>query len=109
MERLRIDRDRVDRIADRIDIVHILIFDLDVELVLERNHDVDEPGRVYLEIFEDVGHYPHCEAPVRFVEVLTEFIESTVPAQITVERRHLLGPTAEQPRRVAPQPGHSMA
>ncbi len=43
-----------------------------------------------LEIFEGIGHYPHCEAPERFVEVLTEFIESTVPARITASRRHVL-------------------
>jgi pimeloyl-ACP methyl ester carboxylesterase len=45
-----------------------------------------------LEIFEGVGHYPHCEAPDRFVEVLTEFIESTVPARIVASPRHVLGP-----------------
>jgi pimeloyl-ACP methyl ester carboxylesterase len=33
-----------------------------------------------LAIFEDVGHFPHCEAPERFVETLTEFIETTEPA-----------------------------
>ncbi len=44
-----------------------------------------------LEVFEGVGHYPHCEAPERFVAVLTEFIESTVPARITVSRHHVLG------------------
>ncbi len=33
-----------------------------------------------LEIFEGVGHFPHCEAPVRFVRVLREFIASTSPA-----------------------------
>ncbi len=44
-----------------------------------------------LEVFEGVGHYPHCEAPESFVAVLTEFIESTVPARITVSRRHVLG------------------
>jgi pimeloyl-ACP methyl ester carboxylesterase len=44
-----------------------------------------------LEIFERVGHYPHCEAPGRFVEVLTEFIETTVPARITVAPHHVLG------------------
>jgi pimeloyl-ACP methyl ester carboxylesterase len=43
-----------------------------------------------LEIFEGVGHYPHCEAPQRFAETLTEFVESTVPAQITVSPRHVL-------------------
>lgn len=49
-----------------------------------------------LEIFDDVGHYPHCEAPEQFIAVLTEFIESTVPAQITVSRRHVLGEPARQ-------------
>lgn len=34
-----------------------------------------------LEIFEGVGHYPHCEAPERFVEVLLDFIASTKPAR----------------------------
>jgi pimeloyl-ACP methyl ester carboxylesterase len=44
-----------------------------------------------LEIFESVGHYPHVEAPERFVALLSEFIESTVPAQITIAPRHVLG------------------
>jgi pimeloyl-ACP methyl ester carboxylesterase len=39
-----------------------------------------------LEIFEGVGHYPHCEAPARFVEVLVDFIASTEPAEVS-ERR----------------------
>lgn len=43
-----------------------------------------------LEIFEGVGHYPHCEAPELFVEVLSQFIEETVPAQIAVSPRHVL-------------------
>jgi pimeloyl-ACP methyl ester carboxylesterase len=36
-----------------------------------------------LEIFEGVGHYPHCEAPERFVEVLVDFITSTEPARLS--------------------------
>jgi len=44
-----------------------------------------------LEIFDGVGHYPHVEAPERFVTLLTEFIETTVAAQITVSPRHVLG------------------
>jgi pimeloyl-ACP methyl ester carboxylesterase len=32
-----------------------------------------------LEVFDGVGHYPHCEAPGRFVEVLVDFIDSTEP------------------------------
>jgi pimeloyl-ACP methyl ester carboxylesterase len=39
-----------------------------------------------LELFEDVGHYPHCEAPARFVDVLVDFIISTAPARLS-ERR----------------------
>jgi pimeloyl-ACP methyl ester carboxylesterase len=46
-----------------------------------------------LEIFDDVGHYPHVEAPEHFVAVLTEFIETTPPAQITISSRHVLGST----------------
>ena len=34
-----------------------------------------------LEIFKGVGHYPHCEAPDRFVKVLLDFITSTKPAR----------------------------
>jgi pimeloyl-ACP methyl ester carboxylesterase len=36
-----------------------------------------------LEIFDGVGHYPHCEAPERFVEVLVDFITSTKPARLS--------------------------
>lgn len=44
-----------------------------------------------LEIFEDVGHFPHCEAPERFVEVLVDFIASTEPAHLPESRwRELL-------------------
>jgi pimeloyl-ACP methyl ester carboxylesterase len=49
------------------------------------------PGS-WLEIIEGVGHYPHCEAPERFVTALTEFIESTRPARIKVSRRRILRP-----------------
>jgi pimeloyl-ACP methyl ester carboxylesterase len=46
-----------------------------------------------LEIFEGVGHYPHCEAPERFVEILSDFVETTVPARITVAAHHVRGRT----------------
>jgi pimeloyl-ACP methyl ester carboxylesterase len=36
-----------------------------------------------LEIFEGVGHFPQSEAPNRFVEVLSDFVDSTPPAQLT--------------------------
>jgi pimeloyl-ACP methyl ester carboxylesterase len=38
--------------------------------------------RSRLEIFDGVGHYPHCETPERFVEVLADFISSTEPARL---------------------------
>jgi pimeloyl-ACP methyl ester carboxylesterase len=43
-------------------------------------HDAIPGSR--LEIFEGVGHYPHCEAPERFVEVFVDFIASTEPARL---------------------------
>jgi pimeloyl-ACP methyl ester carboxylesterase len=39
------------------------------------------------EVFEDAGHYPHCEAPERFVRVVTDFVRSTAPAVVHDERR----------------------
>jgi pimeloyl-ACP methyl ester carboxylesterase len=39
-----------------------------------------------VEIFERVGHFPHCEDPERFVRVLTDFIETTEPATVTDEQ-----------------------
>jgi len=36
-----------------------------------------------LEIFPDVGHFPHCEAPERFVEVLIDFLASTSGARLS--------------------------
>lgn len=33
-----------------------------------------------LEIFDRSGHFPHAEEPTRFVEVLSDFVESTTPA-----------------------------
>jgi pimeloyl-ACP methyl ester carboxylesterase len=31
------------------------------------------------EVFEGAGHFPHCEQPQRFVEVLVDFVDSTTP------------------------------
>ncbi|MDH3685704.1 MAG: alpha/beta fold hydrolase, partial [Myxococcales bacterium] len=55
--------------------------DSDPIIPVEHAHTANDsmPGS-QLEIFEGVGHYPHCEAPERFVAVLTEFIETTLPA-----------------------------
>ena len=38
-----------------------------------------------LEIFEEAGHFPHVDEPQRFIEVLTEFIETTEPADMDSE------------------------
>jgi len=44
-----------------------------------------------LEIFDDAGHYPHCDNPERFIEVLVDFIETTEPAHLSeVRLRELL-------------------
>jgi pimeloyl-ACP methyl ester carboxylesterase len=36
-----------------------------------------------LAIFDEAGHFPHCEVPERFVDTLVDFIESTEPAQLS--------------------------
>jgi pimeloyl-ACP methyl ester carboxylesterase len=52
-------------------------------------HEVMPGSR--LVIFDDVGHFPHCEAPDRFVDVLVDFITTTNPAQLSEARwRELL-------------------
>ena len=38
-----------------------------------------------LEVMEGVGHFPHAEAPIRFVEVLRDFLHSTEPSTVTPE------------------------
>jgi pimeloyl-ACP methyl ester carboxylesterase len=44
-----------------------------------------------LEIFDGVGHYPHCENPDRFVRELVDFMTSTEPARVSETRwRELL-------------------
>jgi len=49
-----------------------------------------------LEIFEGIGHFPHCEAPARFVEVLVDFMTSTAPARVSERHwRALFQPTPE--------------
>jgi pimeloyl-ACP methyl ester carboxylesterase len=39
-----------------------------------------------LEIFEQAGHFPHVDEPQRFIEVLTEFLETTEAADVAPER-----------------------
>jgi pimeloyl-ACP methyl ester carboxylesterase len=39
-----------------------------------------------LEIFEKAGHFPQIDEPMRFIEVLTDFIDTTDPAEVEPER-----------------------
>jgi pimeloyl-ACP methyl ester carboxylesterase len=39
-----------------------------------------------LEIFAGVGHFPQCERPRQFVDVVTDFMGSTAPAAVGSER-----------------------
>jgi pimeloyl-ACP methyl ester carboxylesterase len=49
-----------------------------------------------LEIFDGVGHYPHVEDSDKFVAVLTDFIETTTPAQVVISPEHVLrSPSAD--------------
>jgi pimeloyl-ACP methyl ester carboxylesterase len=58
-------------------------------------HDAIPGSR--LEIFEDVGHYPHCEAPERFTDVLVDFITSTAPARVSERQwRELFQPADDR-------------
>src|SRR4029077_4112962 len=48
-------RDQPYRVAHGVDGVHVVVGDLDAELVLEGEDDVDQACRVDLEVVEDVG------------------------------------------------------
>src|SRR5262245_66501741 len=48
----------LDGVPDRVHRIHVLVGDLDPELVLEREDDVHEAGRVHLEVVEDVRTEP---------------------------------------------------
>lgn len=49
----------------------------------ERAHELIESSR--LEVMEDVGHFPHVEAPERFVDVLTDFLDTTDAGRVGPE------------------------
>ncbi len=51
-----------------------------------------------LEIFEGIGHFPHLEAPERFLDCLVDFIDTTVPTHLSEQqRRELLQTHAASP------------
>jgi pimeloyl-ACP methyl ester carboxylesterase len=39
-----------------------------------------------LELFPNAGHFPHLDDPLRFVRVLTEFMQTTEPANVDASR-----------------------
>jgi hypothetical protein len=39
------------------------------------------PGSRF-ELFEQAGHFPHCDEPARFTDLLLTFLASTAPARI---------------------------
>ena len=44
-----------------------------------------------LAVFDEAGHFPHCEVPERFLETLVTFMTSTEPARVSEEHwRELL-------------------
>ena len=50
-----------------------------------------------LEIFPEAGHFPHLDDPLRFVRLLTDFMETTEPAQVDSDRwRELLSSAGER-------------
>jgi pimeloyl-ACP methyl ester carboxylesterase len=49
-----------------------------------------------LEVMEGVGHYPHVEEPVRFVEILRDFLRTTEPSKFDPEE--LLGLLRQGPQ-----------
>ncbi len=57
----------------------------------------------HLDIHEKVGHYPHVEAPTRFVRTLVEFVEATEPAPLTGDAWR------ERLRRAQPGTDHPIA
>jgi pimeloyl-ACP methyl ester carboxylesterase len=39
-----------------------------------------------LEVFEGAGHFPYLDSPLRFVALLTQFVQSTKPARIDAQQ-----------------------
>jgi pimeloyl-ACP methyl ester carboxylesterase len=60
-----------------------------------------------LAVFDDAGHFPHCEAPARFVETLVQFIDTTEPARMPEQTwrellRRATGPDVPQTEGLQP-------
>jgi pimeloyl-ACP methyl ester carboxylesterase len=77
-----------DRLPLAKDIPTLIVWGAD-DAIIPSSHAADAAATLpnsRVEIFERVGHFPHCEDPDRFVRVLTDFIGSTEPARVTDER-----------------------
>jgi pimeloyl-ACP methyl ester carboxylesterase len=77
-----------DRLALAQDIPTLIVWGAD-DAIIPSTHAADAAATLpnsRVEIFERVGHFPHCEDPDRFVRVLTDFMQSTEPARVTDEQ-----------------------
>ena len=58
-------------------------------------------------VFEEAGHFPHCESPERFVETLVDFIDTTTPASLPEQSwRDLLRRRAGESLNPQPEGAH---
>jgi hypothetical protein len=58
-------------------------------------HDRLPGGR--LEIFDNAGHFPHAEQPLRFSRLLPDFVDTTAPAAGDPVRRCAGGSSGSPP------------
>src|SRR5262249_1365305 len=68
-------RDQLHGVAHRVHGVHVVIRDLDAELVLERQHDVHEARRVHLEIVQDMRRRRHMRQRLAVLHVWREYAD----------------------------------
>jgi pimeloyl-ACP methyl ester carboxylesterase len=65
--------------------------DHDRIIPVEQGHAAHDaiPGSRF-EVFAGSGHFPHCEEPGRFVDVVTDFMRTTSPASLEPSQLHEL-------------------
>jgi pimeloyl-ACP methyl ester carboxylesterase len=77
-----------DRVALAQNVPTLVVWGAD-DAIIPSTHAADAAATLpnsRVEIFEHVGHFPHCEDPDHFTDILTVFIETTEPAHITDEQ-----------------------
>ncbi len=66
----------------------------DADPIIPVQHALDAHAAIRgsrLELFPGVGHFPHCEAPARFADVVLDFVQGTPAATVSSQRwRELL-------------------